>query len=284
MTAMTEPLRQRVGKLLLRFNLVMSRQRPFISRRYPYRGRGEMLKAIGPDLAQPTTWRRSEIPPRGELAEIFAETPNIAKWSHYFPIYESVLPRGRPVRMLEIGVDRGGSLRMWRRYLHPESVIVGIDINPECKKFDDPASRIYVRIGPQQDTDFLRRVNEEFGPFDVILDDGSHLNSHIIDTFRHLFPNALSKDGVYIVEDIHANYWTAFADIPMTFVDFTKWLMDAMHAHYQVTQGPSDFLEPQRRETVEVPVAARMLGKIEFHDSIAVIHRAERELPRIINQ
>ena len=65
------------------------------------------------------------------------------------------------------------------------------------------------------------------------------MTSHMVQTFRHLFPNGLASAGVYIVEDIQANYWKPFRDSPMSFVDFTKWLIDAMHAHYQSAEGTS---------------------------------------------
>jgi hypothetical protein len=54
-----------------------------------------------------------------------------------------------------------------------------------------------VRIGSQADPEFLRRVVREFGPFDLIIDDGSHHSSHIIATFNHLFDAGL-KDPASI--------------------------------------------------------------------------------------
>lgn len=243
-----------------------------------------MLKALGPDLSAETTWPATDVSVTGDLAAVFHDTDNVHKWEHYLPVYESAIDRSHPVRMLEIGVFHGGSLQMWRRYLHPDSVIVGIDIDPECKQFDDPARQVHVRIGGQQDVPFLQSVIDEFGPFDVILDDGSHQSSHMVNSFRHLFPNALADGGIYIVEDIHCNYWKGWRDSPTSFVDFTKSLIDAMHAHYQVTNSERAFRvdDPSRRAEVMVPVAATLLGKVEFYDSIAVIHRARRHLPRSI--
>ncbi len=240
-----------------------------------------MLEALGPELSAEVRWAASDGPaPEGEMASIFAATDNIHKFQHYLPIYESVLApfRSRPIRMLEIGVARGGSLQMWRRYLHPESVIVGIDIEPHTRRFDEPSQRVHVRIGSQQDISFLQSVVSELGPFDVILDDGSHMTSHMVDTFRYLFPNGLASGGCYLVEDIHANYWYPFRDNPMSFVDFTKWLIDAMHAHYQITTGIHNFREgSSRRSTVlSVPLATTLIEKVEFYDSIALIHRANR--------
>ncbi|MGY4648863.1 class I SAM-dependent methyltransferase [Mycobacterium sp. URHB0021] len=118
--------------------------------------------------------------------------------------------------MLEIGVARGGSLQMWRQYLHPESVIVGIDIDPATERFDDSTQRLHVRIGRQQDTSFLQSVVSELGPFDVILDDGSHMTSHMVATFRYMFVKGLAPAGVYIVEDVAAKHWRPFRDSPMS--------------------------------------------------------------------
>jgi hypothetical protein len=219
----------------------------------------------------------------GELADIFRDTADVHKWPHYFPVYESVFGplRNRPIRVLEIGVFRGGSLEMWRRYLHPDSMIVGIDINPDCSEFDDPARRTYVRIGEQQNIGFLEKVVEEFGRFDVVIDDGSHRSGHIMDSFRYLFMNGLLDEGAYIVEDIHANYWTEWRDNRLSFVDFTKWIIDAMHAHYLTVNSERYFRvnDSHRLPNISVPIATTVITKLEFYDSIAVVYRGRRDLP-----
>jgi hypothetical protein len=250
-----------------------------------------MLEALGPELSAEVSWVASDAPAAdGEMASIFAATQNVYKVLHYLPVYEAALSafRSRTIRMLEIGVAHGGSLQLWRRYLHPESVIVGIDIHPTTRRFDNPSRRVHVRIGAQQDISFLRSVVSELGPFDVILDDGSHMTSHMVQTFRYLFPNGLAPGGVYIVEDIHANYWKAYRDNPMSFVDFTKCLIDAMHAHYQVADTHLEFCEGDSHRLTElsVPLATTLIEKVEFYDSIALIHRAKgcREVPRFVNQ
>lgn len=268
--------------------LFFSRRQPFVTaaKRYPYRGRRRMLKALGPQLSTEVKWAASDTSSvEGELASIFAATQHITKWQHYLTVYQSTLSafRSHPIRMLEIGVSQGGSLQMWRRYLHPESVIVGIDIDPTTSRFDDPSQRVHVRVGGQQDTSFLESLVSEFGPFDVILDDGSHTTLHMVQTFRYLFPNGLASGGVYLVEDIHANYWVQERNSPMSFVDFTKWLIDAMHVHYQVTGGEVFFRagDSRRLTEVAVPLATTLIEKVEFYDSIAAIHRAKgfREMP-----
>ena len=168
-------LKNRIRDWSNAINLAPSRRPPFVTRRYSYRGRRRMLEALGPELSAAVCWPVLDTPaPDGEMASIFAATHNVHKFLHYLPIYESSLRAFRPrsIRMMEVGVARGGSLQMWRRYLHPESVIVGIDIDARARRFDDPAQRVHIRIGGQQDIGFLQSVVSELGPFDVILDDG----------------------------------------------------------------------------------------------------------------
>lgn len=279
--------RPKVNALLSKLNLAVSRQRPYVTRRYPYRHGRAMLKALGPKLGASTNWTTSDSLLDGDLAAIFSSTPGVHKWAHYLPIYERLLSpnRSRPIRMLEIGVYKGGSLEMWRRYLHPSSLIVGIDINPSCKQYEDPDRNVHVRIGSQADPEFLANVADEFGPFNVILDDGSHRSAHMVTTFQHMF-DSVAEGGVYVVEDIHADYWPSFRDSPMSFVDFTKFLIDAMHAHYLVIERESDLRvgNASRCLSVEVPSITTHLGGIEFYDSVAVFHRLTRGLPSSIHQ
>ena len=109
--------------------------------------------------------------------------------------------------MLEIGVSRGGSLQMWQRFLGPMATLVGIDIDASCAKHED--DNIFVRIGDQSDKSFLQSVSQEFGPPDIVIDDGSHVMSHINATFEYFYPR-LPKNGIYIVEDLHTAYWEEF--------------------------------------------------------------------------
>lgn len=279
-------MKQRVRTLLDKANLAASRKAPFLSRRYPYRGAPRMQRALGADLAAPSTWQAVDTPVDGELGAIFMKSAGANKWLHYLPVYESVIDRSRPIRMLEIGVFHGGSLRMWREYLHPDSVIVGIDIDPNCKQFHDPENNVHVCIGAQQDAMFLQNVNSEFGPFDVILDDGSHMTSHMVESFRSLFDSALAEPGAYIVEDVHSNYWKPYRDSSMSFVDFIAVLVDAMHAHYPAAEGEPNFRtdHPDRLHEVPVPRITPKLGSIEIHDSIVVVRKASRDLPRSVYQ
>lgn len=247
---------------------------PFLTRRYPYRARRRMLDALGPELSRPVEMRADDsAPDESPLGRIFDDTDNVFKLRHYLPIYQSALTDTK--RMLEIGVDRGGSLQMWREYL-PDATIVGLDISPKAARHDDPERDMHVRIGDQADAGFLASVLDEFGSFDTVLDDGGHTAKQMIASFQYLFPR-LDPGGVYIVEDVCANYWTSYRDQRESFIDFTKWLMDAMNSHYMGISSVAQIREghPKRVDRVRVPLAATIVERIEVFDSVVVVHRAK---------
>ena len=122
----------------------------------------------------------------------------------YCRIYEELFWRLRDssVNLLEIGVFKGSSLRMWRDFFQCGS-IVGIDNERESPV---PASdeRIQILSGDQADLNFLESVSK-FGPFDIIIDDGSHVWSDIITSYEYLI-HKLNPGGFYCIEDIHTSY------------------------------------------------------------------------------
>jgi cephalosporin hydroxylase len=208
-------------------------------------------------------------PAPGPLERYFFEnTGRLAhKWVHFLPVYDRVLAdyRDRPVTMLEVGVAQGGSLEMWRHFFGPSATIYGVDINPDCAERFDPPNE--VRIGSQADPAFLRRVVEEAGPPDIILDDGSHVASHQRATFDALFP-LLKVGGLYMIEDLHTAYWPNFGGgyrRAGTAIELVKDLIDDQHAWYH---GRGERAAPRAS-----------IGSIQVFDSIVVIEKAERQRP-----
>jgi hypothetical protein len=188
----------------------------------------------------------------------------IHKWEHYFPAYERHFApwRGRTLTFLEIGVAKGGSLRMWRRYFGPLARVVGIDIDPRCKAHEGDG--VSVRIGDQSDPAFLDAVIAEFGVPDVVLDDGSHQMAHIQATFEHLYPK-LPKNGVYMVEDLQCSYWPKFGgslEDSKTFINIAKSLIDRLNAEHTLGAVTPDAFT---RDTFA----------IAFYDGIVVFEKGQ---------
>jgi len=155
----------------------------------------------------------------------------LAKSAHYFPIYEKHFSRfiNQSVVFWEIGVWKGGSLQLWKQYFGPFVTIVGIDINPKCKKAEE--DQIHVRIGDQSDVIFLQSILDEFGPPDVILDDGSHVMEHVCKTWDYMY-DKMNENGVYFVEDLHTAYVGEFGGglkREGTFIERCKSLVENLH-------------------------------------------------------
>lgn len=125
----------------------------------------------------------------------------------YLDCYDEILPAVREMQgnVLEIGVLFGGSLRLWRDYFPAETKIIGIDIDPDRKHFELPERGVHVEIGSQADEAFLQEVIDKYGPFKFILDDGSHVLNHMMESADALWP-AVVPGGIYAMEDMRISY------------------------------------------------------------------------------
>jgi hypothetical protein len=181
---------------------------------------------------------RNVPPDLGRLALRYASD----KWGaiHRFtPHYERHFRplRDQVVRVLEIGIGGydnltpgGGSLKMWKRYFN-RGRIYGVDI---FDKSHVNEARIQALRGRQDDRDFLRGLAEEHGPFDIVIDDGSHINEHVRASFEVLFPY-VRNGGFYVIEDLWTSYLPGWGGDPVpgasaeTSLELVKALVDALH-------------------------------------------------------
>lgn len=208
------------------------------------------------------------------LYEYFTHNPGrlIHKWIHYFDIYERHFQQfvGKEVKIIEFGVFHGGSLQMWKHYFGPKATIIGVDINPACKKLEE--EQITVEIGDQEDRAFLQSLADKYGPFDLVIDDGGHTMGQQIATFEMLY-SAVQAHGVYLVEDLLTSYrvqppFDAGYKNPGTFIEYAKNFIDKLHAWH--TQEP---------EVFAVDAFTRSTFGLHFYDSVLVIEKRPIEKP-----
>lgn len=151
---------------------------------------------------------------------------------HYHRRFKSF--RHDPVTVLEIGVGGyknhpgGRGLRMWRDYFdHPDSVIVGLDIEEK-----PPVGGCVIEQGDQSDPRVLSHLIDTYGPFDVIIDDGSHRPDDVMQSWVMLWM-ALKDGGWYVVEDLQTSYWANFGGSSVrtgeTVIGFLQGLIDRIH-------------------------------------------------------
>jgi hypothetical protein len=192
------------------------------------------------------------------------------KMDHYLDVYADLLRdwQARDISFLEIGVYKGGSMPLWQGFFGQNAKLTFLDIDPACKALEMPGTT--VEIGDQTDREFLARVSEAHGPFDIIVDDGGHKMDQQRISFESLWPK-LADRGLYIVEDVHTSYWPGFGGgyrNSASFIEFSKDLIDKMNSWY--TDQDKIF---QRH-----PLASQ-IGSVRFWDSMIVIEKHLKSNP-----
>ena len=157
---------------------------------------------------------------------------------------------------------------MWKNYFGPKARIVGIDINPHCKKLEE--NQVEIFIGDQENRKFLRSLKEKIPRIDILIDDGGHTMKQQIITFEELFPH-IDKNGVYLCEDLHTSYWPQWGGGYKkcdTFIEYSKNLIDSLNAWHS--------LETNKLSVTEFTRSAHSL---HYYDSILVIEKRLIEKP-----
>lgn len=210
------------------------------------------------------------IKPKNELEKYFIERTdkkNIHKWFHYFEIYDNFFSKYRntEVVLLEIGVENGGSLQMWKEYFGPKAKIIGVDINPNCKNYEEEQIEIY--IGSQDDKNFWKNFKNKIPKLDIIIDDGGHTMIQQIITYEEMFSH-IKDNGVYLCEDLHTSYWKEYDGKykdKNTFIEYSKNFIDYIHSWYSDDIG-------EKYET-------KNIFGIHYYDSILVLEKRKINQP-----
>ena len=154
------------------------------------------------------------------------------KHSSYFPVYDHLFCPyiGKEITFVEIGILGGGSLFMWREFFGQNARIIGIDLNPEAKRWEKEGFEIY--IGSQSDPKFWEYFKNEVGYIDIVLDDGGHTFEQQIITIENILPN-IKDTGLIVVEDTHTSYMREFGGpSSYSFVEYAKNVVDGINYRF----------------------------------------------------
>lgn len=188
------------------------------------------------------------------------------KTSSYFPVYSQVFQhlRGTSCTFVETGILDGGSLFMWRNWLGDKARVVGIDLNPEAKKWEEFGFEIH--IGDQGDPNFWRSILPKIGKIDAFLDDGGHQSFQQIVTVSELL-RYLNNQCVVAVEDTYTSFMKDFSSHGNhSFLEFAKDATDCL-------TGRSFSLYPNRFASSVNDNAIRHFEKvfgINFYNGLVV--------------
>ncbi|WP_448956513.1 hypothetical protein [Labrys neptuniae] len=196
----------------------------------------------------------------GDKASIRGVIP--CAWDYYRHYSEAFGAfRNENINVFEIGVSSGSSLKTWASYFK-SATLVGIDIDPTCKRFE--CGPIKVRIGSQDDEEFLQAVANEYLPT-IVIDDGSHQAQHIIKSFEILF-SLILPGGIYAVEDLAFHFAAQGEEVvPVThgwgtpvFSYFVRF-MAAKAAHVTVLDGAPPELNKIYSEIDQITIAGGLI-------------------------
>ena len=156
------------------------------------------------------------------------------KWSHYFDLYETHFAKyvNKSPVVIEVGIYRGGSAEMWKKYFGTGATIIGVDIDQNVTKYTTDGCIQY--LGDQGDPALWDKILAAHPEIDVFLDDGSHICQHQISTLQRVWPH-IKLGGTYMCEDTHTNYWPEYGGgikVPSTFLNYAKQITDTMNVNY----------------------------------------------------
>ena len=164
--------------------------------------------------------------------EAFKASPQPSfKHTTYFDVYDKLFNshQNKEITFVEVGVLHGGSLFMWREFFGPKARIIGIDLNPRAKKWEEEGFEI--RIGNQSDPSFWRELTSEVGPIDIFLDDGGHTYMQQIITAECVV-DSISDGGILVVEDTHTSFMKGFGDQNFSFIKYAKLWIDKINSRF----------------------------------------------------
>ena len=195
-----------------------------------------------------------------EILNFFYKTKNQSiKYKKYFHVYESIFKRfkNKNITFVEIGLFHGGSLEIWRNYFGKEARIIGIDNNPDCKKFEKDGFEIF--IGDQKSDLFWNDFFKKVGNVDIILDDGGHSNDQQISTTINTIPN-INDDGLLVIEDTHTSYMQQFGNPhKYSFINFSKKIIDEINFKFFKSKNDEYFFN-------------KYIYSTQFYESICIFY------------
>lgn len=215
------------------------------------------------------------------------------KWSIYLETYDDIFSsyRNENIRLLEIGVQNGGSLEIWSDYFPRAELFAGVDIDEACRLLRYKDSRIKLVIGNANTDHTQAEILHVSTEFDIILDDGSHTSSDIVSSFARYFP-CLRDGGLYVAEDLHCSYWEAFQGgifRPDSSMSFFKRLADIVNfEHWAVSGQRSDILRTfaQKYNCTLSESSLERIYSVEFRNSVCIIRKRPAEQvslgPRVV--
>ena len=244
-----------------------------------YRGHAILLISLAFLMITGYIWKNSYHQTLEYVYENYNNPRQFHHWKEFASHYElhlnllmGKLETSSEFRMLEIGVRFGGSIEVWKTYFSERNLYyVGLDIEPNCKRFEDEERNIFIRIGSQASQDDLIQICKDHGPFDFIVDDGGHTFDQMKTSIDTLFPSDLcmTPQSLYVIEDMHTmvikdQHSSNIPGLPAE-------LFERMHYYWY--HHPLFEKVPLRNSNENDKKWADRIESISLYDSMMFVHR-----------
>lgn len=214
------------------------------------------------------------------LRDIFDNlTLHCGKHSHYFDIYERHFNRfiGKNPVVVEVGICRGGSAEMWKKYFGAGATIIGIDVDDNAFREEHQTEGCIQVRGNQADPAFWEEFFETYPEVDIFIDDGGHHMNQQITTILSAFPH-VTDNGIYLCEDTHTSYWKEYLGglrKSNSFMEYSKRIIDTLNSnHFQ-----SNDISHEEQSFIN---HFDHILSMHFYDSIVVLEKGQRQESKLI--
>ena len=197
-----------------------------------------------------------------------------SKYDTYYYAYDELFApyRGKDITFVEIGIQGGGSMEVWKKYFGENARVIGIDLNPVIQK-ELQEDGFEVFVGDQSSEDFWKQFFEEVGPVDILLDDGGHTNFQTKSTIQYCIDQS-NDGGMLVIEDTHASYMKKFGNPSSdSLISYTKEIVDLVN-------GRSSRIDKKMKD--EHGYASKV-HSVQYFESIVAL-RVNRELSHTSNK
>lgn len=220
----------------------------------------------------------------GELWRTYNESHGIHRVLEDAVYYERHLPPrvgSTSLRLLEIGIQSGGSARAWKHWYGDRLYYAGVDVEPKCKRTESPAENMWVEIGSQYNQTFLSQLCKKHGPFDIVIDDGAHRPEAIRASLKAIFPAdsaCMRIPSLYVIEDMQTMVMSRYQRVqnsPQDMLDIVGEAFWSMHAAYYDVVGWRKNAYGANHSSH--PIFERLASEVHLYDSIAFIVRDHKK-------
>lgn len=202
------------------------------------------------------------------------------KWASYLPVYDALFEKYRTekINLLEIGVQNGGSLETWKTFFTEARCLIGCDIDQRCGALQYDDQRVHVVVGDANQQNTIDRIKSICDNFDVVIDDGSHQSTDILNSFIRYF-DLLKPGGIYVIEDAHTLYsshWGGGILNEFSAYNFFKKIVDVINVQFWNSELSVDVYLRTFFPLGKTPsfIKEGWIESIEFRNSLIVIRKS----------